>query len=111
MPSTLSEAEREDLVSGAPSDDYVNVVWLDEGSRFSLITFGSSSCPWVVTRLEAVDEGSIRLNLELEDAGACTDDLAPLTHELTLPPAVTERPVALQLTYSNWDSVTELVLN
>lgn len=59
-----------------------------EGDRFWLVTWGSSSCAFIATRVEAVDEFSVAVRFEQAPAEGCTDDLAPRAHELAVPNGV-----------------------
>ena len=71
--------------------------WVDRPRRFGLTVWGSSSCPPVPTRIEAT--GSDRVNITFEQAGdkVCTADLAPTTHEFTVPAGADTLPLAVTL--------------
>ena len=51
------------------------VRWTPSG--FEVRAFGSSSCPPVATGVVVQGESSVVIDVEPEQAGACTDDLAP----------------------------------
>ncbi|WP_261165654.1 hypothetical protein [Microbacterium sp. Marseille-Q6965] len=73
------------------------VGWIDD-EQFGVITLGSGSCYPEATAIEATGEGSARIDFEMPpDDAICTADFAPTTHAFTLPPAVTQFPVALEL--------------
>jgi hypothetical protein len=63
-----------------------------------------------VTGIEATGDASATVLLEPSAGEVCTADIAPTTHELTLPDEVTGRPVTITVTYSDWDETTELTL-
>ncbi|MEZ5086334.1 MAG: hypothetical protein R2722_08805 [Tessaracoccus sp.] len=72
--------------------------WIQEGETFAIVTWGSSSCPYVATSLSGDDSDGVRVEFTLPKYDACTDDLAPLTHVFELPESVTQRPVAVAVT-------------
>lgn len=60
-----------------------------EGDRFWLVTWGSGSCVFIATAVEAIDDFSVAVRFEQAPAEGCTDDLAPRAHELAVPDGVT----------------------
>lgn len=107
LPESLSDAERATITWEEPS-----VVWLDEGRRFALITWGSSSCRPTVTAMDALAADEVELRLVPPDTtGPCTADMAAITHELTLPDEVTDRPVIVVITFPEGDQRIELLLD
>lgn len=92
FPSWVTPAEQEEIyhtTAGQP------VAWID-GDRLTLVTFGSSSCPEDVTAIDVPDAATVVVTLR-GPGGACTDDLAARTHEVTLPRPVTERPATVRV--------------
>lgn len=62
------------------------VGWLaDDRSTLTIVSYGSSSCPFIATAIEVVDETELSIDLRQAPAQACTDDLAPHTHVLAVP--------------------------
>lgn len=62
------------------------VGWVtQEGDRFWLVTWGSGSCVFDATEVEAVDGTTVAVRFEQAPAEGCTDDLAPRAHELAVP--------------------------
>ncbi|GAA1872644.1 hypothetical protein GCM10009715_19340 [Paeniglutamicibacter psychrophenolicus] len=107
LPGSLTQAQRGNLEPGEPA-----TFWLQAGSRFALVTWGSSSCPAVVTRMDAMGADAIELRVESSGgSGPCSADLAPTTHELELPESVTRRPVTLTLHYADGPDARTLVLD
>ena len=107
LPGSLSLAQRENLEPGEPA-----AFWLQAGSRFALVTWGSSTCPAVVTRMDAMGADAIELGVESSGgSGPCSADLAPTTHELLVPESVTRRPVTLALHYAEGPDAKTLVLD
>lgn len=56
-----------------------------EGDRFWLVTWGSSSCVFDATEVEALDDSTVAVRFEQAPAEGCTGDLAPRAHELAVP--------------------------
>lgn len=113
LPTSLTEAQR----SAVPWEQ-TSVLGLEDGSRFALITWGSSSCPTVVSTMEAVGtegiEGIEGIELHLESSGGsgpCTADMAATTHELSFPDSVTARPITLTLVHAESDATSTLTLD
>lgn len=70
--------------------------WIDEGERFAVVTWWSSSCPLVANSLDTDGDDRLDVHFTLPDHyDACTEDLAPMTHTFVLPDATTGRPVTL----------------
>lgn len=62
------------------------VGWLaDDRATLTIVSYGSSSCPFVATSISEVDESTVAIELRQAPAEACTDDLAPRTHVLETP--------------------------
>lgn len=78
------------------------VGWIGE-TEFGVVTMGSSSCPPVVTDYEASDAGHVHISFEQSPNEVCTADMAPTTHVFALPDGVTDRPVAVDLTFELFD--------
>ena len=77
---------------GGPS-----VVWLDEGTSFSLTLFGSSTCPPAVESVEAAGADAVTVRLAPADPGMCTMDYVPAVSEHELPAGVDGRPVTVDV--------------
>lgn len=105
FPGHLTEDERSALPWEQPS-----ALWIEEGTRFALVTWGSGSCPRIVTAIDGAGPSSVALTLEPSPQDICTADMAPTTHELTLPESVTARPVTVTLTYTDWPETDVLRL-
>ncbi len=67
-----------------PADTGPAVAWIDRGTRFSVTTYGSSSCPLAPTDLQA-DEGALRLTMTRTGGSACTADFGPTSWALDVP--------------------------
>lgn len=62
------------------------VGWLaDDRATITIVSYGSSSCPYVATSIAIIDDATVAVELRQAPAQACTDDLAPRTHVLTVP--------------------------
>ncbi len=62
------------------------VGWLaDDRETITIVSYGSSSCRYLATAIEVVDESEVSIELRQGAAQACTDDLAPRTHVLAVP--------------------------
>lgn len=107
LPNALSEAQLAEITMGDPA-----VFWLDTGKSIALVTFGSSSCPAVVSSMEAIGTDALKLRIDSSGgSGPCTADLTATTHELMVPISVTQRPVSLTLRYPEGDASPPLVLD
>lgn len=104
LPEKLTEEQRAQIPMGEPS-----VWWMEEGSTAVLVTWGSSSCPYEVARIEAVSGGEVALRLDVTGGEACTADIAARSHELVLP-RNSERPLMVTLIYSDSGTATHLEL-
>lgn len=84
--------------------------WVDKPRRFGVTLWGSSSCPAVPTRIEAT--GNDRVSITFEQAGekVCTADLAPTTHEFTVPAGAGTLPLAVTLVDGKGVTMHTLVL-
>jgi len=65
----------------------VDMVWLDGGRSFAVVTWGSSSCSPVLGDVAASGQ-SIRVTLAASAEKACTDDLAPRPLLVAVPEGV-----------------------
>ena len=62
------------------------VGWLaDDRATLTIVSYWSSSCPFIATAIEVVDPSELSIELRQGPAQACTDDLAPHTHVLAVP--------------------------
>ncbi len=57
----------------------------DDGETLSVVTFGSSSCPYIAVRIEVLTVRQLAIFFQKGPAEACTDDLAPRTHVFAVP--------------------------
>lgn len=81
--------------------DFRTVGWLAEDREtFTIVTFGSSSCPYVATSVETVDPSLLAISFAQEPAEACTDDLAARTHVFATPEGVGRDALEAELTLS-----------
>ncbi len=85
--------------------------WVEEGSRFAVVTWGSSSCPSVATELTVEADDRLSLTFGPSPNDPCTADIAPTTHEFELPDSVTGRPVTITVGYEEWDETHILTLD
>lgn len=94
--------------SGVSTDGWIVepvVGWLAQNQTFAVVTWGSSSCPFIATAMGATGVDALSIEFTLAAAEACTDDLAPLTHVFSLPASVTELPITVTITgedLSDW---------
>lgn len=62
------------------------IAWWGEGREtITVISYGSSSCPYIATELTALAEDRVSAVFVQANGGDCTDDLAPRTHVLATP--------------------------
>ncbi len=86
------------------------VTWIEDGTRFAVVTLGSSSCPRVATALTVEDDEHLTLTFAASPNDPCTADLAPTTHEFDLPDAITTRPVTITIDYEDLSGTDTLTL-
>jgi hypothetical protein len=84
--------------------------WIERGRTFAIRTWGSSSCPLVATTIEATEKNAIAVHFERSPHDPCTADMAPTTHEFSVPDAVSEAPLNLTVSYEGWDDRDSFVL-
>lgn len=87
------------------------VSWLEPGRSFTLVTYGSSTCPQEVIGVEGTASDRVTVQLETSGGEVCTADLAPKEQEVTLPQEVSERPVTVLLEFTDTDTRSELTLD
>ena len=92
----------EDAPVPGPGDDRFDLGpagWLaDDRATFTIVTFGSSSCPYIATSVEVLDRGLLAISFAQEPAEACTDDLAARTHVFATPEGVGRDALEAELT-------------
>ena len=86
------------------------VGWIEEGERFALVTWGSSSCLPVMTRAEQVAPDRIEIAYGPRGDGPCTADLGPRTQEFAFPDDMNERPVTVRVTDVATNTTVDLAL-
>lgn len=84
--------------------------WVDKPRRFGVTLWGSSSCPAVPIRIEATGNGRVRITFEQSGEKVCTADLAPTTHEFTVPAGADTLPLAVTLVDGKGGAMHTLVL-
>lgn len=80
--------------SGELADGSPHAVWLDNGEKLAVITYGSSTCPLVGSSIDVVQDANngnvVKVNLAaIPSDKACTLDLVPHTTEFWTPQRVT----------------------
>jgi hypothetical protein len=95
------------LLNGEPS-----AIWISGRRQFAIVTFGSSSCPPVPTAISSSDATHIAITFVKSPNSPCTADLAPTTHQFSLPEGVdAAAEVAVDVTFDfDTDYVYPLVL-
>lgn len=104
-------AQTADPTGGSAFDTSPRAEWLEGGRSISITTWGSSSCPPVPTALEATAPDAVTVHFEPSPFDPCTADMAPTTHELSLPVEVDARPLTITLEHGSTDATTSLVLD
>ena len=93
-PASVALSEEQGIPTDAPIVEPWNdpqwsgepLGWVsDGGETLSVVTFGSSSCPYIAVRLEVLTVRQLAIDFEKGPAEACTDDLAPRTHVFAVP--------------------------
>ncbi len=86
------------------------VTWIEVGRTFDLVTYGSSSCPYIVAGVEATSVDQVVLRLTRSGGDVCTADIGPSKQQVVLPGEVSERPVTVLLDYTESDTLAKLTL-
>ncbi len=93
-PASVALAEQSGFPADAPIAEPVfdetwrgePVGWLaDDRATITVISYGSSGCPYIATALAIVNDATVSIEFRQAPAQACTDDLAPRTHVLSVP--------------------------
>ncbi len=93
-PTSVALSEEQGIPADAPiTEPWNDPAWSGEplgwvsdgGETLSVVTFGSSSCPYIAVRIEVLTVRQLAIDFEKGPAEACTDDLAPRTHVFAVP--------------------------
>jgi hypothetical protein len=85
--------------------------WLERNQTFAVTTWGSSSCPSIPTSIELEAKNAVAIHFEPSPHDPCTADMAPTTHEFTVPSGSGTTPLTITLTYADWDGTDSIVLD
>lgn len=89
--------------SGELADGTPHAMWLGDGGKFAVITYGSSTCPVVGTTVDVVkpagEGNAVLINTKQYPADqACTMDLVPHTTEFWTPQNIaTTEPLKVEI--------------
>ena len=112
-PTSVALSEAQGLPPDAPVSEPWNdpdwrgepLAWVsDEGETLTVVTFGSSSCPFIAVRIEMLTARQLAIDFEKGPAEACTDDLAPRTHVFAVPEGVDAASAGLEVEVSLADT-------
>jgi len=112
-PTSVALSEAQGLPSDAPVSEPWNdsdwsgepLAWVsDEGESLTVVTFGSSSCPYIAVRIEVLTARQLAIDFEKGPAEACTDDLAPRTHVFAVPEGLDATSAGLEAEVSLADT-------
>ena len=112
-PTSVALSDEQGIPSDAPVSEPWNdsdwrgepLAWVsDGGDTVTVVTFGSSSCPYIAVRVEALTARQLAIDFEKAHAEACTDDLAPRTHVLAMPEGVDSSAEGLEAVVSLADT-------
>lgn len=86
---------------GGPSsqplvDSEISAEWIEKGSTFAIITWGSSSCPPVPVSLEG-SKHVVVIKFDDSRPEICTADMAPTTRVFDLPSGTATHGVTVKL--------------
>jgi hypothetical protein len=85
--------------------------WLKRNQTFAITTWGSSSCSSIPTSIESEADNAVTIHFEPSPLDPCTADMAPTTHEFTVPSGSGATPLTITLTYASWDGVDSIILD
>lgn len=94
-----------------PGSEELQALWLDDSARFAVVTWGSSSCPSVATKLTVEAADQLQLTFGQPQEGLCTADMAATTHEFVTPGELTGRPVHLTVRFDGAEDASVIVLD
>ena len=111
-PSSVALSEAPGFPADAPiSEPLFDVDWsgepvgclADDRATITIVSYGSSSCPYLATAIEVIDDATVAIELRQAPAQACTDDLGPRTHVLAVPEGwgQGEGPYSAEVTRAN----------
>jgi len=112
-PTSVALSEAQGLPPDAPVSEPWNdsdwrgepLAWVsDEGETLTVVTFGSSSCPYIAVSIEVLTARQLAIGFEKGPAEACTDDLAPRTHVFAVPEGVDTASAGLEAEVSLADT-------
>lgn len=84
--------------------------WVEPDETFAIVTWGSSSCPSIPTALTVEARDRIAVTFSPSPNDPCTANMAPTTHEFTLPDDVTASPVIIDVSYDGRPETDTLTL-
>lgn len=84
--------------------------WVDRPRRFGITLWGSSSCPAVPSRIEATAPDRVSIRVEPSAGNPWTADLAPTSHEFSVPVGAGTLPLTITLVYAQGERTRTLVL-
>ncbi|MDO9590831.1 MAG: hypothetical protein Q7J04_06785 [Microcella sp.] len=112
-PTSIAISEQQGLPSDAPvTEPWDDPEWAgepigwvsDDGASITIVTFGSSSCPYIAVRIEVLTVRQLAIDFEKAPAEACTDDLAPRTHVFAVPDGIDPASAGLEAEVSLADN-------
>ncbi|WP_179872046.1 hypothetical protein [Microcella indica] len=112
-PTSVALSDEQGIPSDAPVSEPWNdsdwrgepLAWVsDGGDTLTVVTFGSSSCPYIAVRIEMLTARQLAIDFEKGPAEACTDDLAPRTHVFAVPEGVDAASAGLEVEISLADT-------
>lgn len=96
-PESVATKTFQGAPEGAETDgSTTTATWITPGSSFAVTTWGSSSCPPVPTEVENTTS-SVTVIFEEASDQVCTADMAPTTHEFTLPKGTRSENVSIEV--------------
>lgn len=88
------------------------VAWVEPGTTFAVVTYGSSSCPPTASAIQVTDAASVVVTFTPpRGSGPCTADLAPMTHEFAVPDGADERPLEVTVAWDGRGERASIVLD
>ncbi len=112
-PASIALSEEQGIPSDAPVTEPWNdpewsgepLGWVsDGGETLTIVTFGSSSCPYIAVRIEVLTVRQLAIDFEKAPAEGCTDDLAPRTHVFAVPEGLDSTSAGLEAEVSLRDN-------
>ncbi|MEQ4518843.1 hypothetical protein ABLI39_05695 [Pseudarthrobacter sp. B907] len=106
----MALTERVPRHTGSRERCLLSAEWRPRGRGRRITLWGSSSCPAVPSRIEATAPDQVSIQIAPSPGNPCTADLAPTSHEFSVPAGADTLPLTITLVYAQGERTHTLVL-